>query len=91
MNDRQRDLDFMQSPGKWPKWPLLPLAHRTLPMADDTFTALLFSNATPTIYFGNLMMLPPFEEGMTWGMYLGQMPSREYPSFEALVADYRVD
>jgi hypothetical protein len=85
-----RDLAFMQTPSEWPRWPLLPLVHRQLGWGDRKGCALLFADGRPVIYFANLLMLPK-ASGQTWGELLEGIEHQEYPTFEALAQDYRVD
>jgi hypothetical protein len=88
-----RDLKFIQVPLQWPHWPILPLKLRDGHILDKEFAALLFAADIPLIYFANLFDLPTREAagGKSWGDILGAFTTREYASFEALLADYTVD
>ena len=78
----RRDLDFMQAPEHWPRYPRLPLKRRGgVDLGDPHALALLVADGNPIVYFGNLHSTAPIAE----------MQRRVYPSFEALAADYTVD
>lgn len=77
-----RDLAFMQDPDKWPRYPALPLKLREGDFNDARFCGLLFDQRGPIVYFGNVHCIPDD---------IGSMERREYPTFEALAADYTVD
>lgn len=89
----QRDIAFMQEPGKWPRWPLLPLRLRSGgDMMDEKFCAFQFADGRPVIYFGVIYMIPSGgDHPVTWGQKLSSFKSKEYASFEDLAAEYMVD
>jgi hypothetical protein len=86
-----RDLAMMQSPSDWPRWPLLPLVRRTGSWSDPDNTAFQVADGRPVIYFGNILMLPKAEKGMTMADWLKAFKQREFTSFEELAAEYCVD
>lgn len=80
---RREDLRRMQSPGQWPQWPYLPIKRR---VGDSNWPELGLLVETgidtppvvmPKVYLTNLFC----QEKLT------DVPTREYPSFEALLDD----
>lgn len=63
-NQMRRDLEFMQSPGDWPRWPLLPLVHRTLPLeADNPPVLLICKPKSSRLECGNTLRPKPSHFG----------------------------
>jgi hypothetical protein len=82
----------MRTPGEWPRWPLLPLTRRSGgTFCDPQYCAFLFSDDRPVIYFAVIYMLPKSDATKTWDEVLGTIDKKEYPSFEALADEYKVD
>jgi hypothetical protein len=86
----ERDVAMMKTPSEWPRWPLLPLRSRTLSLADPNALAFLVSDGKPRAYIGIIFMLPPVND-QTWEQWLKPMECRDFPSFEELATEYRVD
>lgn len=78
-----RDLDFMQTPERWPRYPRLPLKRRDGVdiFGDPHALALLIADGNPIVYFGNLHS----------ARATADMERKIYPSFHALAIDYTVD
>lgn len=79
----QDELNMMSNPGLWPRWPWLPMKRRKVGDLPDT--GLLHADAEagkPTkLYKGNLY------EGLGWFPRHDQAFWKEYPNFDAIVAD----
>jgi len=85
-SDPQRDVDMINSPGEWPKWPLLPLKHRRRKLfADDTSLGFMLADDPTTVYVGLMFFLQDKGEN------LGDFPTEKYASVDALVNDWQVD
>lgn len=86
-----RDLAFIKCPSSWPRWPLLPLKSRKLPMSDPNALAFMLPETQPRIYFGIIFMLPEMKDDQTMEDWLKSLKRRDFASFEELLAEYRVD
>jgi hypothetical protein len=81
-HDRNEEIEFMQNPDKWPHGFVLPLKRWTAPSQMDTgflFQGSIKSPAPPpepVIYIGNMFA----------GKFEG-LPTKEYPSLEAILDD----
>ena len=75
-----KQLDMMQQPDTWPRWPFLPLIRRTKGLKPFGEEGLLYDDGEHkfTVYFANLFMLP---------QNLATCASKTYESYEAIVAD----
>ena len=83
------DAEMIQRPNEWPRWPLLPLVHRKRKarLADCGF--LLEEDAPPyKVYIGYIFSL---RSDVPLGEAVKDLLVEEYPTVEALIADWRVD
>ena len=73
-------LEMMQNPDSWPRWPFLPLIRRTKGLRPFGEEGLLYDDNVNkfTVYFANLFMLPE---------NLAAFASKTYESYEAILAD----
>jgi len=55
------DSEMMISPMDWPRWPFLPLKHRTLSAHDPGFLGFMLAVATPpfVVYLDTFYKLKP--------------------------------
>ena len=85
MITQQDDIAMMKNPWKWPRWPALPVKHRTKrdkgwPVCG-TFFAL---KGKPTVYELSVFDMEAIEN-------IEQQRKHEYNSIEELAADWMVD
>lgn len=90
IRDIQRDVEMMQSPREWSRWPFLPLTRIAGQLGDRDYCGFLFADGRPVVYTGVIFMISG-EKGQTWEDVLRPYERREYASFEVLAAEYRVD
>jgi hypothetical protein len=85
------DLEMMTTPMDWPKWPLLPLKHRTRGFHDEGFCGFLVAVETPpfTVYLGNIFAVAL--SGKQFGTACAELKTEYYASAAMLVADWKVD
>lgn len=79
------DAAMMKSPERWPRWPMLPLKHRTDRVACGfPRTGMLFATGKAIVFECNL-----FDFGPDFTME--GVPRHEYPSIEAIADEWEVD
>jgi hypothetical protein len=84
-----RERAFLAEPMNWPKWPILPVMHRG-DVAGDRACGFVHASDPKRVYFGNIFGLPS-EGCKTWADVLAKLESREFPSPDALLTQYRID
>lgn len=58
MNTLEKDRAFVQMPGEWPRWPVLPLKQRDPSKFQEAdFCGLLFADLKPKVYLVNMFAL----------------------------------
>lgn len=78
------DLEMMQSPLEWPRYPVLPIK-RPVPQGGWPECAILLAGRS-TVYLTGLYSLSDLA-GRTYGEKLAAVEKKEYASFAAVVAD----
>jgi hypothetical protein len=75
-----KQLEMMQHPETWPRWPFLPLIRHTKGLKPFGEEGLLYDDRANqfTVYFANLYLLPK---------NLAACASKAYLSYEAILAD----
>jgi hypothetical protein len=79
------DLEFIQDPSEWPRWPILPVVKR-----EDRECGFVFANGKPEIILAYLYGLDEIP-GDTWEAKLNGIERRSYASFEELLKEWRID
>lgn len=86
---RKTDLAMIIRPVSWPRWPVLPIKRSV--KGGFPQTATLFANGKPIVYLVGMYEMEATTEN-TWDATLAQYDKKEYPDFEAILADgWRVD
>jgi hypothetical protein len=85
------DLEMVTTPMEWPKWPMLPLKHRTRGFHDDGFYGFLLAVETPpfTVYLGNIFAVAC--SGKKFSETCAELRTECYASATVLVANWKVD
>ena len=90
------DLEFIQSPMEWPRWPVLPLVK----LNDARFTCGMLLAGEPVVYVGIYMFDTPDiadklraegNEHPTWRDVLKGAKRIEYVSYEDVLKEWRID
>jgi hypothetical protein len=90
--DRNKQLDFMTSPGDWPHWPILPIKRPSrYASAQSESDPNTWSHAIMaawddhrfTVFFVNMLAL----ESGTLKEILGPLPQKTYTDFDAILDD----
>lgn len=99
----KKDRDFLCSPGKWPKYPVLPMKRRDGGFHRPEATGFVMSDVAtgePIVYFGNIWGLDGIAEAIkqetgrktaTWGEITAKLPHRLFADIDAILAIYTVD
>lgn len=77
---------MIQSPADWPRWPVLPLVRRPLPMDGRPSEGIIFAvkDHMTTVYYGNIVKL----KGATIKEAMESCDGHHvYPDAEAIVDD----
>ena len=77
-------LDFLKDPDRWPLWPLLPIKRSRPKQGPEC--ALMFASGKPEVIFGDLYALDS-RPGESYSEKFAGLQRKEYPTFEAMVAD----
>jgi hypothetical protein len=78
VNTKEAHLDMMNNPGRWPRWPFLPLVNE-----DNRLGILLDSGKEKIVLLSNLFLMPQSYE---------DAELIKYQSYEAVYeAGWRVD
>jgi hypothetical protein len=82
MFDAEKHKHMIRSPGKWPRYPLLPLKHRMRKFTDPDSLGFLIA-----------MPMPPYRVYIGWMFVqtLDGLPVETYADLDALLADWEVD
>lgn len=87
------DASMVSSPMEWPRWPLLPVKHRTRPAFENNYLGAIiadndFQDGNFKVYVNlNIFGLA----GKSLADVTKGLTVEEYPSIEALVVDWKVD
>ena len=86
--EREADLHFIKRPNHWPRWPVLPVVFRD---SKDLQTGLVFADKKPVVYLECNLFALNAVPGKTWDAKLKQFKTKEYPSFNELLDEWRID
>lgn len=84
---RLSDLDFITSPLLWPRWPTLPLIHRTRMPYEKGYCGFLMAGE-PVVYLGSIW---GHSECKTWEDVIRRLPFEGYESYSDVLKEWRID
>jgi hypothetical protein len=85
----ERDALFVQMPGEWPWWPMLPMK-RVNGSSLGEYGFLLEKKTPPfVVYLGNMYDLP--RDAKSWDEALAGWSTEVHPTVESLLHRWRVD
>lgn len=82
------ELEFIQQPGEWPRWPVMPVVAR-----KKFVCGLVFADGKPDVIVGaNIFSLGEIP-GHTWAekFHNAGFETKHYDSFEQLLTEWRLD
>ena len=84
---------FVQDYSRWPRWPLLPLKHRTKPFTEPDALGLLFAQEAPPyrVYVNANLIAVYLTKSTTWADALAGLNVQEFATIELLLQHWKVD
>ena len=80
------ELAFITNPKGWPKWPALPVIKR-----GAWKCGIVMDQREPIVYVGANVFGLDEVPGETWEEKLSNFEAKTYPTFEALLEEWRID
>ena len=92
--DRNKDRNFMDEPGEWPRWPLLPLKLRHGSGDEQDYLGFMFADRRPIVYLGTIFLEELWKvepKPKTWADAFKNLRRTEYDDLESLLDVWTVD